>query len=39
MWYHRDSDLIWTDVKNNLDIEPQYLEANKVLGLYWDSIM
>ncbi len=37
MWYHRDSDLIWTDVKNNLDIEPKYLEANKILGLYWDS--
>ena len=21
----------------NLDIEPQYLEPNKIVGLYWDS--
>lgn len=37
MWYHTDSDLIWKDVKANLDIEPKYLEPNKVLGIYWDS--
>lgn len=36
-WYHTKNDTVWEDVLTNLDIEPKYLEPNKILGLYWDS--
>ena len=28
---------VWFDILTNLDIEPQYLDPNRVLGLYYDA--
>lgn len=36
-WYDNDRTETWNYIIENLDIEPQYLEQNKILGLYWDS--
>ena len=35
--YRNKQDSVWSDLVENLDIEPYNLEANKILGLYWDS--
>ncbi|MBU1143192.1 MAG: hypothetical protein KKH92_06025 [Firmicutes bacterium] len=35
--YRNKVDTVWNDLVHNLDIEPYNLEANKILGLYWDS--
>ncbi len=36
-WYQNDWNNTWYDVLTNLDIEPQYLDPDRILGLYWDS--
>ena len=36
-WYWSQTDETWEYIFNNLDIEPEYLEPDKYLGLYWDS--
>ena len=38
LWYRETQDETWDYILENLDIEPQYLEPNKYLGLYWDSL-
>lgn len=36
-WYRNMTNEVWQDILLNLDIEAQYLDPNKILGLYWDS--
>lgn len=36
-WYKNKENEIWYYILDNLDIEPEYLEEDKYLGLYWDS--
>ena len=36
-WYENKWDSVWYDILTNLDIEPQYLDPNKLLGLYYDA--
>lgn len=36
-WYKNNEDDIWDYIIKNLDIDPEYLEPNEYLGLYWDS--
>ena len=36
-WYQNKWDETWTDIMDNIDIWPEYLEQNKILGIYWDS--
>ena len=36
-WYKNDQDETWDYIIKNLDIDPEYLEPNAYLGLYWDS--
>ena len=36
-WYQNNWDETWTYIMDNLDIWPEYLEQNKILGIYWDS--
>lgn len=36
-WYENSWDSTWYDVLTNLDIEPQYLDQDRILGLYYDS--
>ena len=36
-WYSHAQDETWEYILSNLDIEPEYLEADTYLGLYWDS--
>ena len=35
--YKNDWDKVWFDILTNLDVEPEYLDPNRVLGLYYDS--
>ena len=35
--YESDWDSVWYDIITNLDIEPQYLDPNRILGLYYDG--
>ena len=35
--YENDWDAVWYDIITNLDVEPKYLDPNRVLGLYYDS--
>lgn len=37
-WYRSKRNETWDYILEGLDIEPEYLEANKYLGIYWDSI-
>ena len=36
-WYQNKEDEIWDYILKNLDIDPEYLEPNDYLGIYWDS--
>ena len=36
-WYKNDQDETWDYILKNLDIDPEYLEPNQYLGIYWDS--
>lgn len=36
-WYENEWDSVWYDILTNLDIEPQYLDPDKLLGLYYDA--
>lgn len=36
-WYTNKQNETWDYILKNLDIEPEYLEANQYLGIYWDS--
>ena len=36
-WYDNEMTQTWVYILENLDIEPQWLEPNKYLGIYWDS--
>lgn len=36
-WYQNHWDDTWTYIMDNIDIWPEYLEQNKILGIYWDS--
>lgn len=36
-WYQNNWDETWTYIMDNLDIWPEHLEQNKILGIYWDS--
>ena len=36
-WYSHAQDETWEYILANLDIDPEYLEPDKYLGLYWDS--
>ena len=36
-WYQNQWDDTWTYIMDNIDIWPEYLEQNKILGIYWDS--
>ena len=36
-WYDNEMSQTWVYILENLDIEPEWLEPNKYLGLYWDS--
>ncbi len=35
--YQNEANEIWENILTNLDIEAQYLDPNKILGIYWDS--
>lgn len=35
-WYRSEQNQTWEYIFENLDIEPEYLEPNKYLGIYWD---
>ena len=35
--YENEWDSVWYDIITNLDVEPQYLDPNRILGLYYDS--
>jgi len=37
-WYTSERDETWSYILEGLDIEPQYLEQDKFLGIYFDSI-
>ena len=36
-WYQNKWDETWEYIIDNIDIWPEYLEQNTILGLYWDS--
>ena len=36
-WYTNKQNETWDYIIKNLDIEPEYLEPNQYLGIYWDS--
>ena len=36
-WYQNHWDDTWEYIIDNIDIWPEYLEPNTILGLYWDS--
>ena len=36
-WYQNKQDETWDYILKNLDIDPEYLEPNQYLGIYWDS--
>ena len=36
-WYQNKEDETWDYILKNLDIDPEYLEPNDYLGIYWDS--
>ncbi len=36
-WYDSERDETWDYIFKNLDADPEYLEPNKYLGIYWDS--
>lgn len=36
-WYQSEKTETWDYILNNLDIEPEYLEPDKYVGIYWDS--
>ena len=38
-WYRTEQNETWDYILDNLDIEPESLEPNKYLGLYWDSVV
>ena len=35
--YENDWDSVWYDIITNLDIEPMYLDPDRILGLYYDG--
>ncbi len=35
--YENEWDKVWFDILTNLDVEPQYLDPNRILGLYYDA--
>lgn len=37
LWYQSEADETWDYILKNLDVEPQYLDSDKYLGIYWDS--
>ena len=36
-WYRSERNETWDYIIDNLDIEPEYLDQNDYLGIYWDS--
>lgn len=36
-WYQSEMDDTWKTILANLDIEPEYIEQDKYLGVFWDS--
>ena len=35
--YQNDWDEVWFNIISNLDVEPQYLDPNRILGIYYDA--
>ncbi len=36
-WYENEWNSVWYDILTNLDVEPEYLDPDRILGLYYDA--